>query len=254
VCDRLVRIFALQLRSRLEQAQLGVRSVSITAGLRRSDRVRVSGPAAYARPQPDRGPVYALGKFLTEVPAALSRRSPRSTLAWSGVGSAAGSGANGDPRLGAGRVHRPLPRRRRPGTGAHLLKGLTTRLRNASGSTPSVTYAAVSAAHGHDQASASMISSAALTCSARVRRGATRELWAVETSAGTWSRSAARCPAGPGCPARTSREHPRTDVLRGRAAIASVPVIAATRITALLDTARRGPAAAHVTARNHGGR
>src|SRR6476660_1602710 len=75
------RIFALHCDPRLDAGQLGVRSGAITAACDRIE-VRVSGPGGHtARPHLTADLVYALGKILTEVPAALSRRvDPRSSL------------------------------------------------------------------------------------------------------------------------------------------------------------------------------
>src|SRR5205823_6474947 len=68
------RIFALHCDPRLDAGQLGVRSGAITAACDRIE-VRVSGPGGHtARPHLTADLVYALGKILTEVPAALSRR------------------------------------------------------------------------------------------------------------------------------------------------------------------------------------
>jgi amidohydrolase len=75
------RIFALHCDPRLDAGQLGVRSGAITAACDRI-QVRVSGPGGHtARPHLTADLVYALGKILTEVPAALSRRvDPRASL------------------------------------------------------------------------------------------------------------------------------------------------------------------------------
>src|SRR5437773_3780526 len=75
------RIFALHCDPRLDAGQLGVRSGAITAACDRIE-VRVSGPGGHtARPHLTADLVYALGKIVTEVPAALSRRvDPRSSL------------------------------------------------------------------------------------------------------------------------------------------------------------------------------
>jgi len=92
------RIFALHCDPRLDAGQLGVRSGAITAACDRV-QVRVSGPGGHtARPHLTADLVYALGKILTEVPAALSRRvDPRSSLSlvWGRV--SAGTVANAIP-------------------------------------------------------------------------------------------------------------------------------------------------------------
>src|SRR5919108_1988154 len=95
------RIFALHCDPRLDAGQLGVRSGAITAACDRIE-VRVSGPGGHtARPHLTADLVYALGKILTEVPAALSRRvDPRSSLSlvWGRV--SAGTVANAIPDQG----------------------------------------------------------------------------------------------------------------------------------------------------------
>src|SRR5262245_12139480 len=95
------RIFALHCDPRLDAGQLGVRSGAITAACDRI-QVRVSGPGGHtARPHLTADLVYALGKILTEVPAALSRRvDPRASLSlvWGRV--SAGTVANAIPDQG----------------------------------------------------------------------------------------------------------------------------------------------------------
>ena len=92
------RIFALHCDPRLEVGKIGVRTGPITAACDRI-AVRVSGPGGHtARPHLTADLVYALGKIVTELPAALSRRvDPRSSLSlvWGRV--SAGSGPNAIP-------------------------------------------------------------------------------------------------------------------------------------------------------------
>ena len=75
------RIFALHCDPRLDVGQIGLRSGPITAACDKIV-VRVSGPGGHtARPHLTADLVYALGKIVTELPAALSRRvDPRSSL------------------------------------------------------------------------------------------------------------------------------------------------------------------------------
>ena len=95
------RIFALHCDPRLDVGQLGVRAGPITAACDKIE-VRVTGPGGHtARPHLTADLVYALGKILTELPAALSRRvDPRSSLSlvWGRV--SAGSVANAIPDEG----------------------------------------------------------------------------------------------------------------------------------------------------------
>jgi amidohydrolase len=92
------RIFALHCDPRLDAGLLGVRSGPITAACDKIE-VRVTGPGGHtARPHLTADLVYALGKIITELPAALSRRvDPRSSLSlvWGQV--SAGNAANAIP-------------------------------------------------------------------------------------------------------------------------------------------------------------
>src|SRR5215468_9239262 len=92
------RIFALHCDPRFEVGQVGLRAGPITGACDKI-RVRVSGPGGHtARPHLTADLVYALGKIVTELPAALSRRvDPRSSLSlvWGRV--SAGSAANAIP-------------------------------------------------------------------------------------------------------------------------------------------------------------
>jgi amidohydrolase len=95
------RIFALHCDPRLDVGKLGVRSGPITAACDHI-KVMVTGPGGHtARPHLTADVVYALGKIVTELPAALSRRvDPRSSLSlvWGQIG--AGSAANAIPDEG----------------------------------------------------------------------------------------------------------------------------------------------------------
>src|SRR6266542_489166 len=92
------RIFALHCDPRLEVGKVGLRTGPITAACDKIV-VRVTGPGGHtARPHLTADLVYALGKIVTELPAALSRRvDPRSSLSlvWGRV--SAGTGANSIP-------------------------------------------------------------------------------------------------------------------------------------------------------------
>src|SRR5579871_5890561 len=96
--DGVSQIFALHCDPRLEVGKVGVRAGPITAAC---DKVRVTlaGPGGHtARPHLTADVVYALGKVVTEVPAALTRRvDPRAglSLVWGHVN--AGNAANAIP-------------------------------------------------------------------------------------------------------------------------------------------------------------
>src|ERR1039457_1856473 len=92
------RIFALHCDPKLDVGRVGTRTGPITAACDKIT-VRVTGPGGHtARPHLTADLVYALGKIITELPAALSRRvDPRSSLSlvWGRV--SAGSAANAIP-------------------------------------------------------------------------------------------------------------------------------------------------------------
>ena len=95
------RIFALHCDPRLDVGKVGGRSGPITAACDKV-KVTVAGPGGHtARPHLTADVVYALGKIVTELPAALSRRvDPRSSLSlvWGRI--SAGSAANAIPDEG----------------------------------------------------------------------------------------------------------------------------------------------------------
>jgi amidohydrolase len=99
--DSVGRIFALHCDPRLDVGMIGVRSGPITAACD-VITVTLSGPGGHtARPHLTADVVYALGKIVTELPAALSRRvDPRSSLSlvWGRI--SAGSAANAIPDEG----------------------------------------------------------------------------------------------------------------------------------------------------------
>jgi amidohydrolase len=92
------RIFALHCDPRLDVGKIGTRTGPITAACDKIV-VKVTGPGGHtARPHLTADLVFALGKIITELPAALSRRvDPRSSLSlvWGRV--SAGTAANAIP-------------------------------------------------------------------------------------------------------------------------------------------------------------
>jgi amidohydrolase len=92
------RIFALHCDPRLDVGKIGTRTGPITAACDKLT-VKVTGPGGHtARPHLTADLVFALGKIITELPAALSRRvDPRSSLSlvWGRV--SAGTAANAIP-------------------------------------------------------------------------------------------------------------------------------------------------------------
>src|SRR5580698_4255084 len=92
------RIFALHCDPRLDVGKIGTRTGPITAACDKIT-IKVTGPGGHtARPHLTADLVFALGKIITELPAALSRRvDPRSSLSlvWGRV--SAGTAANAIP-------------------------------------------------------------------------------------------------------------------------------------------------------------
>jgi amidohydrolase len=99
--DGVGRVFALHCDPRLDAGLVGIRAGAITAACDKV-KVTVAGPGGHtARPHLTADVVYALGKIVTEVPAALTRRvDPRAglSLVWGRV--SAGAAANAIPDEG----------------------------------------------------------------------------------------------------------------------------------------------------------
>ena len=239
------RIFALHCDPRLDAGQLGVRSGPITAACDRIE-VRVSGPGGHtARPHLTADLVYALGKIVTEVPAALSRRvDPRSSLSlvWGRV--SAGTVANAIPDSGVVEGTVRCLDDEAWHSAPDLLKALIESVASAYGVNAELSYQRYVPPTINDQASSAMISAAAWTCSALARSCRRRRASAARTSPGTWSPSPARWPgSAPGCPARSTSYdlHQPTFDVDERAIGVGVKVMAATAITALWDDGAMSP-------------
>jgi amidohydrolase len=101
VLDGVAQIFALHCDPRLETGRIGLRSGAITAACDKVE-VRVYGAGGHtARPHLTQDVVYALGRLITDLPGALSRRvDPRAALSlvWGHV--EAGRAANAIPTAG----------------------------------------------------------------------------------------------------------------------------------------------------------
>src|SRR5579859_5676658 len=135
------RIFALHCDPRLDAGQLGVRSGAITAACDKI-AVRISGPGGHtARPHLTADLVYALGKIITELPAALSRRvDPRSglSLVWGRV--SAGSAPNAIPDYGVAEGTLRCLDDSAWHAAPDLLKDMVESVATAYGVTPDLTY------------------------------------------------------------------------------------------------------------------
>jgi len=229
------RIFALHCDPRLDAGQLGVRSGAITAACDRIE-VRVSGPGGHtARPHLTADLVYALGKILTEVPAALSRRvDPRSSLSlvWGRV--SAGSVANAIPDEGLAEGTVRCLDDEAWHSAPDLLKGLIDSVANSYGVNAEVNYQRYVPPTVNDQASAAMISSAALdvlgagsVVQTPQSLGGEDFAWYLESIPGSLARLGTRVP---GTVASHDIHQPTFDVDE-RAIGVGVRVIAATAIT-----------------------
>ena len=233
------RIFALHCDPRLDAGQLGVRSGPITAACDRI-QVRVSGPGGHtARPHLTVDLVYALGKIITEVPAALSRRvDPRSSLSlvWGRV--SAGTVANAIPDEGVAegtvRCLDDEAWHRAP----DLLKDLIDSVAASYGVNTELTYQRYVPPTVNDQASAAMLSSAALgvlgagsVVQTPQSLGGEDFAWYLESIPGALARLGTRVP---GSTASLDIHQPTFDVDE-RAIGVGVRAMAATAINALWD-------------------
>ncbi|HEY6296560.1 MAG TPA: amidohydrolase, partial [Streptosporangiaceae bacterium] len=157
------RIFALHCDPRLEVGKIGVRTGPITSACDRIV-VRVTGPGGHtARPHLTADLVYALGKIVTELPAALSRRvDPRSSLSlvWGRMNAGSGPNAIPDEGLAEGTV-RCLDDAAWH-TAPDLVKALLESVASAYGVVAKLEYERTVPPTVNDQASAAMLAAAAL--------------------------------------------------------------------------------------------
>jgi amidohydrolase len=233
------RIFALHCDPHLDAGYLGVRSGPITAACDKIE-VRVSGPGGHtARPHLTTDLVYALGKIITEVPAALSRRvDPRSSLSlvWGRV--SAGTVANAIPDSGVVEGTVRCLDDEAWHSAPDLLKGLIDSVSSAYGLTSEFSYERYVPPTVNDQASTAMISAAALgvlgagsVVQSPQSLGGEDFAWYLESIPGALARLGTRVP---GSTASLDIHQPTFDVDE-RAINVGVRVMAATAITALWD-------------------
>src|SRR6204780_5451493 len=233
------RIFALHCDPRLDAGQLGVRSGAITAACDKIE-VRVSGPGGHtARPHLTADLVYGLGKIITEVPAALSRRvDPRSSLSvvWGRVN--AGTTANAIPDSGVVEGTVRCLDDEAWHSAPDLLKGLIESVASAYGLNAEFSYQRYVPPTVNDQGSTAMISAAALgvlgagsVVQTAQSLGGEDFDWYLESVPGALARLGTRVP---GSTASYDLHQPTFDVDE-RAIGVGVRVMAATAITALWD-------------------
>ena len=233
------RIFALHCDPRLDAGQLGVRSGAITAACDRIE-VRVSGPGGHtARPHLTADLVFALGKIITELPAALSRRvDPRSSLSlvWGRVSAGTVSNAIPDSGIAEGTI-RCLDDEAWHGA-PDLLKDLVDSVAAAYGIEAELSYQRYVPPTVNDQASAAMFAAAALgvlgagsVVQTPQSLGGEDFAWYLESIPGALARLGVRVPGS-----TTSLDiHQPTFDVDERAIGVGVKVMAATAINALWD-------------------
>jgi amidohydrolase len=239
------RAFALHCDPRLDAGMLGVRTGAITAACDKVT-VRVTGPGGHtARPHLTADLVFALGKIVTELPAALSRRvDPRSSLSlvWGHV--SAGNAPNAIPDVGiATGTIRCLDDEAWHGA-PDLLKELIDSVAAAYGVTAELDYERNVPPTVNDPESAAMFTAAGTAVlgpggvvHTPQSLGGEDFAWLLESVPGALARLGTRVP---GSADQFDLHQPTFDVDE-RAIGVGVRVLAATALTALWDEAAAQP-------------
>ncbi|HET9894282.1 MAG TPA: amidohydrolase [Streptosporangiaceae bacterium] len=156
------RVFALHCDPKLDVGKVGTRIGAITAACDKI-KVQLSGPGGHtARPHLTADLVYALGKIITDLPAALSRRiDPRSglSLVWGRV--SAGSAANAIPDIGVVEGTVRCLDDSAWHAAPELLKAMVESVTSAYGVTPDLSYVRSVPPAVNDAVSTAMIAAAA---------------------------------------------------------------------------------------------
>jgi amidohydrolase len=156
------RIFAVHCDPRLDAGMVGIRAGAITAACDKV-KVTVAGPGGHtARPHLTADVVYALGKIVTEVPAALTRRvDPRAglSLVWGYVSAGAAANAIPDEGVVEGTVRCLDTEAWR--SAAALIEDLVQSVAQAYGVTAKVEHLTAVPPTVNEPASAAMIAAAA---------------------------------------------------------------------------------------------
>ncbi len=238
------QIFALHCDPRLDVGKVGVRPGPITAACDKIT-VRVSGPGGHtARPHLSADLVYALGKIITELPAALSRRvDPRSglSLVWGRV--SAGAAANVIPGDGVAEGTVRCLDDEAWHAAPDLLKELTDAVAGTYGVSAELGYERNVPPTVNDPPSAAMLAAAAeqvLGANAVVPTaqslGGEDFAWYLESVPGALARLGTRVPGG----GDLDLHQPAFDVDE-RAIGTGVKVMAAVALRALRDGGARVP-------------
>ena len=237
------RIFALHCDPKLEVGQVGTRVGPITAACDKVT-IRLTGPGGHtARPHLTADLIFALGKIITELPAALSRRvDPRSglSLVWGRVN--AGSAINAIPD--AGQVEGTLRCLDDSSwmVTPDLVKSLTAAITESYGLSADVAYQRYVPPTVNDAISTAMLRSAAervlgsdaVTATAQ-SLGGEDFAWFLESIPGALARLGTRTP---GTPDNVDIHQPRFDVDE-RCIAVGVRLMAATALSAIGETAGR---------------
>jgi amidohydrolase len=248
------RIFALHCDPRLEVGKLGVRSGAITAACD-NIKVTVTGPGGHtARPHLTADVVYALGKIVTELPAALSRRvDPRSSLSlvWGRI--SAGSAPNAIPGQGIAEGTVRCLDDEAWGSAAGLVEDLVRSVAAAYGVSADLEYLPNVPPTVNEEASAAMLAAAAAgvlgqqsVVSTPQSLGGEDFAWYLMSVPGALARLGTRAP---GTPVTFDLHQPVFDVDE-RAIGVGVRVLAATALTALWGD---GPTASRTPAHTYSG-
>ena len=233
------RIFALHCDPKIDVGKVGVRNGAITAACDRIS-VRVTGPGGHtARPHLTADLVYALGKIVTELPAALSRRvDPRASLSlvWGRVSAGTTANAIPDEGIAEGTI-RCLDDEAWHGA-PDLLRELIDSVATAYGVRAELTYSRNVPPTVNDPMSSAMLAAAAeqtLGADAVVTTpqslGGEDFAWYLESVPGSYARLGVRTPGS----AQALDIHQPTFDVDERAIGVGLRVMAATAINALWE-------------------
>jgi amidohydrolase len=238
------RIFALHCDPKIDVGKIGVRNGAITAACDRIS-VRVTGPGGHtARPHLTADLVYALGKIVTELPAALSRGvDPRASLSlvWGRVSAGTTANAIPDEGIAEGTI-RCLDDEAWHGA-PDLIRELIDSVATAYGVRAELTYSRNVPPTVNDPMSSAMLAAAAeqtLGADAVVTTpqslGGEDFAWYLESVPGSYARLGVRTP---GAAQELDIHQPSFDVDE-RAIGVGVHVLAATALNALWEDVTPG--------------
>jgi len=230
------RIFALHCDPRLDVGKIGTRVGPITAACDKIS-VRLTGPGGHtARPHLTADLVYALGKIITELPAALSRRmDPRSALSlvWGRVN--AGTAANAIPDVGIAEGTVRCMDDNAWHAAPETLKALVESVASAYGVTPDLCYTRSVPPTVNEALSTAMVSAAAdrvlgpdAVVQAPQSLGGEDFAWFLESVPGSLFRLGTRRPGG-----EDFDIHQPSFNVDERCVAVGVKVMAATAMTAI---------------------